>query len=146
MKKREDMIWRGPGVLNPAKKKKDLKPLHPGSTIPGGFVSDKRISDLVTKGKVVSEKDYARSQAASGKLPEKNTAQLKELTDKVAELTAANKELTDGDENAANEELTKANGELTTANEELTKANSELTTANEELTKANGELTKKAKS
>ena len=119
-KKREDMIWLGPGVLNPAQKKKGVKVLHPGNAIPSGFVSDKRISELVTKGKVVSEKDYAKGQAASGKAPEKNTAQLKELTDKVAELTAANKELTDGDENASKVE------ELTTANEKLTKENGEL--------------------
>ena len=136
-KKRENLIWLGPGVLNPAKKKKGLKPLHPGDPIPAGFVSDDRLSAAIKKGKAVSEADYAKGQAVSGKAPVKNTAQLKELTDKVAELTAANKELTDGDENASKVE------ELTTANEKLTKENGELTTANEKLTKENGELVKK---
>ena len=136
-RKREDIIWLGLGVLNPAKKSKGLKPLHPGDHVPDGFVSDDRLSAAIKKGKAVSGKDYAKSQAANGKSPGKNTAQLKELTDKVAELTAANKELTEGDENASKVE------ELTTANEKLTKENGELTTANEKLTKENGELTKK---
>ena len=113
-KKRENLIWLGPGVLNPAKKSKSLKPLHPGEPIPAGFVSDDRLSSAIKKGKAVSEADYAKGQAISGKAPVKNTAQLKELTDKVAELTTAN------------EKLTKENGELTTANEKLTKENGEL--------------------
>jgi hypothetical protein len=102
-KKREDIIWLGPGVLNPAKKSKSLKPLHPGEPVPAGFVSDDRLSAAIKKGKAVSKADYAKGQAASGKAPGKNTAQLKELTDKV-------------------EELTKANGDLTKANEELVEA------------------------
>ena len=95
------LIWVGPGVLNPAERGKDKKPLMPGDSIPDGFVTRERVEGLKKKGRIASESAYAKSQAAAGIKPGEDAGKLKELT-------------------KANEELTKANEELTKANEELT--------------------------
>ena len=132
-----NLIWVGPGVLNPTERGKDKKPLMPGDSIPDGFVSRDRVEGLKKKGKIVSQSAYAKGQAAAGVKPGEDTGKVAELTSANKELTQANKEL-----QAKIEDLGDTT-ELTAANEELTKANGELTAANEELTKANKELAKK---
>ena len=74
------LIWVGPGVLNPAERGKDKKPLMPGDSIPDGFVTRERVEGLKKKGRIASESAYAKSQAAAGIKPGEDAGKLKELT------------------------------------------------------------------